>query len=77
VDDLLLRPQRSREMAGVASGVSECLDAFDPRRMLTMYSVHAVCTTRQSMLLVCATSAILGLDTLRDYSQIPISLNLC
>lgn len=77
MDALLHRSPLSKEMAGAASGVSECLDAYDPRRMLTMYSAHAVYTTNRSIYSRCVMNAILGYDTLLDASQMPISLNLC
>jgi len=77
VDALLHSGPRLSEMAGGVSGVSECLDVFDQRRTLTMYFVHAVYTTNQSTYWQCVTNAILGYDTLLDYLQTPISLNLC
>lgn len=64
-------------MAGAASGVSECLDAFDPLRTRTMYFVHGVYTTNLSLYLACVMSAISGFDTYLDVSRIPISLNWC
>lgn len=77
MDALLHSGKRWSEMAGAASGVSECLDAYDPRRTLTMYSVHARCMTVQSLSSDCATSAILGEGMSLDTLQTPISLNLC
>ena len=77
VKGLTLKSLPWKEMPGAASGVSECLDAFDPRRMLTMYSVHAVYTTDLSIYLACVMNATLGVDTYLDGSRMPISFNLC
>lgn len=77
MDALLHSGPRLSEMPGAASGVSECLDAFDPQRMLTTYFVHAVYTTDRSLYYRCVMRAISGYDTLLDYSRTAISLNLC
>ena len=64
-------------MAGAASGVSECLDAFDPLRTRTMYFVHGVYMTDPSLLSGCVTNVTLGLDTYLDVSQTSTSFSLC
>lgn len=77
MDALLHKGRLLSEMAGAVSGVSEYLDAYDPRRMLTMYSVHAVYTMNQRIYSRCVMNAILGYDTFLDASQMPISFSLC
>ena len=74
---LRLRRQPLKEMAGAASGVSEFLDAFDPRRMLTMCSVRAVCMTDPSLYSACVMNVTLGFDTYLDVSRINTSFSLC
>lgn len=77
MDALLHSGKRLSEMAGGVSGVSEFLDAFDPRRTHIIYFVRARGMMYLNTLSACAIVAISDEGIFLDALQIPISLNLC